>query len=136
VTAEAKLRHDLQGPQLMADWLVVLPPFLAARTVAGHQKRRAADRTQADINAVISNLRGPTTRWSLGPWPITALALDGPPSVGVGPNVMLWSYGGELVFGILSFADAVPEPEVLAEGIHAALAELVAAVTTLVPAPA
>lgn len=136
VTAEAKLRHDLQGPELMADWLDVLPPFLAARTVTGHQARRAVDRSEADTNVVISNLRGPTEPWSLGPWPITTLALDGPPSVGVGPNVMLWSYGGELVFGILSFADAVPDPEVLAEGIRAALAELMAATQVAAPAPA
>ena len=126
VTAEAKVRHELLGESLLPEWLDIIPPFVTAWGVLGHNRGRAANRDQADVNVLVSNLRGPRERWHLGDALVEDLYLSGPPSNGVGSNVMVWSYGDRLMFGIRSFADSLDAPDELRRRLHEALAELVA----------
>lgn len=54
----------------------------------------------------------------------------GPPSNGVGSNVMVWSYGDRLLFGIRSFAHSLDSPDELRQRLHAAPDELLARAET------
>ena len=136
VTAEAKAVLDLSGPELMADWLEMVPPFLAEPGIHAMQKKRREDRTQADHSIVVSNLKGPSEPWRFASAAVESLHIQGPPSNGVGPNVMVWSYGEHLLVGILAFADAMAEPAEFAGYLADALDELVGLATAKAPAPA
>ena len=67
VTQEAKARNELLGEALLPEWLDVIPPFITERGVLGHNRGRQRNRDQADVNVLVSNLRGPSERWHLGP---------------------------------------------------------------------
>ena len=73
---------------------------------------------------LVSNIRGPADPWHLLGATVEDLYIDGPPSNGVGLNVMLWSYGDRLLFGILAFADALQDPEALSRAFESAYADL------------
>lgn len=126
VTREAKVRTTLLGESLLPEWLDVIPPFVAERGVLGHDRGRQRNRDQADVNVLVSNLRGPSERWHLGPTLVEDLYLSGPPSNGVGSNLLVWSYGDRLLFGIRSFADSLDSPAELRARLEDALAELLA----------
>jgi hypothetical protein len=90
-------------------------------------------------NVLISNVPGPPVplyvdglRMS-GYWPLSIV------EHGVGVNITLLSYAGNLCFGFVVAKNAVPEAGELADDFMAAHAELKAAVVsapTSVPAPA
>ena len=126
VTSESKHRNELMGEALLPEWLDVIPPFVVERGVLGHNRGRQANRDQADVNVLVSNLRGPSQRWHLGPALVEDLYLSGPPSNGVGSNFLVWSYGDRMLFGIRSFADSLDSPAELRARLTDALAELVA----------
>ena len=126
VATEAKACLDLMGPEMMADWLEVVPPFIAEPGIRSLQKRRREHREEAEHSVVISNIKGPSEHWAFETSAVESLHIQGPPSNGVGPNVMLWSYGDRLLIGILAFADAMPDPHELAGYLVEALDELVA----------
>lgn len=113
----------------MPAWLDLVPPAVAAPGADALFRRVTEQSEHADANVLVSNIRGPAEPW---PWHgsiVEELWIDGPPSNGVGANVMLWSYGDRLLFGILCFADAVTDPPALAAACEAAFAELRAAVS-------
>ncbi|WP_421121782.1 wax ester/triacylglycerol synthase family O-acyltransferase [Aquihabitans daechungensis] len=135
--AEAKEQLTILGPDLMPRWLDLVPPLVTepgARALID-RLRAAGPGDLVDANVLISNIRGPADRWSLLGCEVVDLYLDGPPSNGVGLNVMLWSYGDRLLLGILAFADALRDPAALTYHIETAFADLHAAVTTTSPAP-
>jgi diacylglycerol O-acyltransferase len=128
VTDAAKDELTLAGPELLPDWLEFFPPVLhEAMTRHVHRRRRKFPDKPDMVNVLVSNMRGPETRWSFGTAVVEDMFLTGPPSGGVGCNVMLWSYAGRLAFGILSFADSMKDPEALGVYLHESLQELVAA---------
>ena len=124
VTTEAKYQLELFGPELLPDWLDVIPPFIARPAVRGHNRNRRDHRERADVNALVSNVRGPATLLPFGRATVDEIYTAGPPSNGVGCNISLHSYAGMLAVGIACFADAVPDPDVLAADLGDALAEL------------
>jgi diacylglycerol O-acyltransferase / wax synthase len=129
VTAEAKACLDLAGREMLTDWLEYFPPMLMCPIVRHSQaaRRRPGKReAKLDTNVVVSNLRGPTVAWRLGSTVVEELYLAGPPNNGVGVNFALWDYAGQLLFGILSFADSVEDPGELAVRLSYSLEELVA----------
>ena len=136
VTAEAKTVLDLSGPELMADWLEMVPPFIAEPGIHAMQKKRRENREQADHSIVVSNLKGPNEPWRFASAAVESLHIQGPPSNGVGPNVMVWSYGDRLLIGILAFADAMADPAEFAGYLADALDELVTLSATRTPAAA
>lgn len=125
VAASAKGWLDVLGVELMAEWLEFAPPPLASAAMRLHHRRRRANRDRADVNVLVSNMKGPTDPYAFGSATVEEIYLDGPPSNGVGANVLLFSYRNQLSFGILCFADAVAAPEELAQGFRDALTELV-----------
>jgi diacylglycerol O-acyltransferase len=127
VAAEAKEQLMALGPDLMPAWLDLVPPFVAERGAKALVERLKASTDLIDANILVSNIRGPDAPWTVCGATVEDLYIDGPPSNGVGCNVMLWSYAGRLLFGILAFADALADPEQLAAGIGQAFDELRAA---------
>jgi hypothetical protein len=117
VTAEAKRCLDLEGRELLADWLESLPPILAAPL------RR---RVKFGANVVVSNLRGPSNPWQLGDSVVEEIYMA-PPCHGIGINFLLWDYANHLMFGCLSSAGSVTNLGELATQLSGCLEELVAA---------
>lgn len=127
VAGEAKAQLDLFGVDVVPTWLDHIPPLVAQPGARALVARLRADRDHADANILISNVRGPAEPWHLLGATVDDLYVDGPPSNGVGCNVMLWSYADRLLFGVLSFADALVAPEDLSLALVASFEELQAA---------
>ncbi|MGH3901883.1 MAG: wax ester/triacylglycerol synthase family O-acyltransferase [Pseudonocardiaceae bacterium] len=130
VTAEAKACLDLAGRELLMEWLECLPPLLVGAIVRRGQvaRRRPGKRpARLDANVMVSNFRGPTAAWQLGPTVVEEMYVAGPPNSGVGATFVFWDYAGRLLCGILSFADSVEDPGELARRLSRSLEELVAA---------
>ena len=124
VTREAKEQLSILGPELVPEWLDRVPPFIAEPGARALVDRLEANRDHTDVNVVVSNIRGPEQRWELLGTVVDDLYIDGPPSNGVGCNVMLWSYADRLLFGVLAFADALQDPTAFGQAIEVAFAEL------------
>jgi diacylglycerol O-acyltransferase len=127
VTAEAKACLDLAGRELVVDWLECIPPVLAGfmvRRGRAARRRSGTRRVKLDTNVVVSNLRGASVPWQLGPIAVEEMYVV-PPGNGVGVNFALWDYAGRLLFGILSFTDSIEDPGELAVRLSRSLDELV-----------
>jgi WS/DGAT/MGAT family acyltransferase len=131
VAAEAKAQLGELGPELIPAWLDHVPPLVSepgARALVDRLRSLGPD-DLVDANILISNIRGPAEPWTLLGTTVDELWIDGPPSNGVGINVMLWSYGDRLLLGMLAFADALHDPRALERGIERSFADLSAAIT-------
>jgi WS/DGAT/MGAT family acyltransferase len=126
VTRESKTRLQLSSPELLNDWLEILPPLAMNAAVRRGQRRRQQGRAGLDANVVVSNMRGPAGAWTFGAAVAEELYITGPPFAGMGMVVLLWDYAGRLRFGILSTADSVDDPAELVQGLRISLRELVA----------
>ncbi|GGD12477.1 wax ester/triacylglycerol synthase family O-acyltransferase [Nocardioides daphniae] len=125
VSAAAKRRLELLGVDLVADWLDVLPPFLAKQAIRGTLERMADPEQDVDASILVSNVRGPAEPYSLGGRVFGDLHIDGPPSNGVGCNVMVWSYGQRMLLGVLAYADVLDDPQEFRAALTDSCAELV-----------
>ncbi len=131
VAAEAKGQLAALGEDVMPALLDHVPPLVAdpgAKALVARLREAGPD-DLVDANVLISNIRGPSEPWQLFGRQVVDLFIDGPPSNGVGLNVMLWSYGNRLLLGILAFADALEDPAALTRHLEASFAELHAAIT-------
>ena len=124
--SEGKRQIDLFGVDLMPSWLDVVPPLLAEPGARKLPERLREERTSVDANILISNVRGPARPLRLLGRTVDELYVDGPPSNGVGCNVMVWSYGDRMLLGILAFADALTDPAGLCRAIQESYDELAA----------
>jgi diacylglycerol O-acyltransferase len=125
VTRESKTRLQLSGPELLTDWLEILPAFAMNAAIRRTQRRQQQGRDGLDANVVVSNMRGPAEPWMFGSAVAEELYMTGPPFAGMGIVILLWDYAGKLRFGILSTADSVDDSAELVEGLRASLRELV-----------
>lgn len=124
-TTEAKQQLAIRGPELLPDWLEMLPPALMDRAVRRNHRKRCKGRGKIDVNVVVSNLRGPRPGGCVGSAEVEEIYVAGPPNNGVGTNVVLMDCGDRMFFSFLCFADSVEAPEELAHGLHQSLGELV-----------
>jgi diacylglycerol O-acyltransferase / wax synthase len=125
VTRESKTRLQISGPELLNDWLEILPSFTVKYAIRRSQRRQRQGRDGLDANVVVSNMRGPAEPWLFGSAVAEELYMTGPPFAGMGIVILLWDYAGKLRFGILSTADSVDDAAELVEGLRASLRELV-----------
>ncbi|MEZ5181344.1 MAG: wax ester/triacylglycerol synthase family O-acyltransferase [Acidimicrobiales bacterium] len=135
---EAKAQLDLLGPDLLPAWLDHVPPLVSkpgARALVERLRALGPD-DLVDANVLISNIRGPAEPWHLLGATVADLYIDGPPSNGVGWNVMLWSYGDRVLIGVLAFADSLVDAPALGGHLEAAFAELLDAVERHAVTPA
>jgi WS/DGAT/MGAT family acyltransferase len=127
VTRAAKALHEVLGGDLFESWIQYAPPKLAAWWMRVYAGLHLVNRHRPPVNVIVSCVPGP--RSVLG-WPggtLEAIYSVGPLIEGTAINVTAWSYVDRLCVGTLTCPDLVPDPHGLAAGMHAAVAELVAA---------
>ncbi len=127
VTVEAKKMQALLGVDTLRQWVQYTPPRPYAWLVRRWSRLRVADQLPPPINVVVSNVPGPRRPLTVAAARLEHLFSVGPVLEGVGLNVTFWSYGDRLDVGILGCREAVPHPDLIAKGLHLALAELGAA---------
>ena len=123
----AKEEHAALPADLLQDFGRFAPPAVAARVARVVARTRLADVANPQFNLVISNIPGPQyplycsgTR-QVATYPIPVI------NNGVGLNITLMSYNGELHFGMVACREAVGELWGLMDAIDQALGELLKA---------
>lgn len=123
-TAVAKEELQAVGADAMGDWAELAAPRLLAQAVRLASRLRLADVTQPVVNLVVSNVPGPSfPLWCAGA-KLEAMYPMAGVGEGTGLNMTLISYLGQVNFGIVACREAVPDLELLADALPAALAEL------------
>jgi hypothetical protein len=82
---------------------------------------------QRSRQTTVTNVHGPTMQLYLLGRPLRTIANYAPPfPVGARSSVTVYSYGGELVFGVTTDRDSLPEADVIADGIRSGMNRLLA----------
>jgi WS/DGAT/MGAT family acyltransferase len=132
----AKELHKALPVTVMQDANHVIPPALLARAARVTTVVAARHPSEAPVNTVISNVPGsPVPQYLAGArmealYPVSAI-MDG-----VGLNLTVMSYDGDVNFGVVVDRELVEDPWPLAEALKRAQAELLALVPTPEPAVA
>jgi diacylglycerol O-acyltransferase len=103
------------------------PPPLTTLYARLMGRLRIADRTRSPINLVISNVPGPSVPLSIAGARLEAIYSVGPILEGIGLNITMWSYLGQMNFGLLSSPTLLPDLWRLAELLPESMAELLKA---------
>ncbi|WP_243747560.1 WSD1 family O-acyltransferase [Mycolicibacterium sp. CBMA 226] len=132
--AAAKQRHRSLPASLLEDANDLIPPALFARAT-GTALRHGASFLQPAVNAAISNVPGSaTTLYCAGAEQLSQFPISGVLH-GVGLNITVFSYRGELAFGIVADREQLDDPWPLLDAVRASLAELTAAISKPVSKP-
>jgi WS/DGAT/MGAT family acyltransferase len=132
--AIAKRNNQILGPEMYHDWSEYAPPGPYTLAVRLYGRTRLANRLRPAINVIASSVPGPRHPLSLAGRHLHAIYSVGPLVEGVALNVTAWSYVDQLNVGVLACPDLVDTPEEIADGIVAALDELVRAAAAADPA--
>jgi WS/DGAT/MGAT family acyltransferase len=125
--AEVKVQQQAIGADTLGDWAEFAAPALAGRAARLYSRTRMADRHRPLFNVTISNVPGPAfPLYSIGARMVSNYPV-GPIMDGGGLNMTVMSYLDQLDFGLQACPDVLPDVWSLAEGLQAALDELVAA---------
>ena len=125
--AEVKVQQKAIGADTLGDWAEFAAPALAGRAARLYSRTRMADRHRPLFNVTISNVPGPPfPLYSIGARMVANYPV-GPIMDGGGLNMTVMSYRDQLDFGLQACPDVLPDIWDLAEGLRAALDELVAA---------
>ena len=122
-TTAVKRELEISKGARPEDWLQLYPPAIVKLIgfITGALVRRGAPSV---YNVVVSNVPGPKERLYHGRAPVTNFVSVGPPLEGVGLNITVWSYAGNLNFGLISCRELVPDLWDVAELMQQSLAEL------------
>ncbi len=131
VTDAAKLKLQVQGPDMLARWL----EFTRQGVHAWLWQRLVPRLRHAPLHLVVSNVPGPRAPLEIHGARMVGLASVGPLLEGVGLNVTVWSYVDTMCFSVLACPDHVPDMANLVAALRSSLDELVAAVEAGAPAP-
>jgi WS/DGAT/MGAT family acyltransferase len=123
-TKSAKEVHNLLGVDLLADWSEYTPGRPYGAFVRWYSRKNLADKGPPPINLIVSNVPGPREPLYVAGAGLVEILSMGPLLEGVGLNVTVWSYRGELFFGVVSCPQLVPDLPRLVAGFEDALAEL------------
>jgi diacylglycerol O-acyltransferase len=123
----AKRLHEVLGPDLYESWTQYFPPRPFAWMMRTYSRWRLADRHRPPINVIVSCVPGPRAQLGWAGGTLEALYSVGPIVEGAALNVTAWSYVDRLCVGVLCCPDLLPDPHVIADGLRAELATLVAA---------
>jgi diacylglycerol O-acyltransferase / wax synthase len=126
MTGAKHLRDEIGGSTL-EDWAEVAAPALFSRAMRFYTRLRIGERLRPVINLIVSNVPGP-------PWPLflagarlVALHPLGPIFDDCGLNVTVISYLDHVDFGFLASRELLPDLDVVAASVPAALADLMKA---------
>jgi WS/DGAT/MGAT family acyltransferase len=133
--SEAKDRFDPVSADALQDFAQFAPPAVAGQAMRLLSRLRIADRFNSPVNVVISNVPGPNhPLYSAGAelkhfYPVSTI------SDGIGLNLTVQSYNGQLDFGFVGDRDLVPDLWILVDLLHDAMKELHALATSTSSAP-
>jgi WS/DGAT/MGAT family acyltransferase len=122
--AEAKQRFDPVSADALQDFTQFAPPAVAGQAMRLLSRIRVADRLNPPVNVIISNVPGPNhPLYSAGAelkhfYPVSTI------SDGIGLNMTVQSYNGNLDFGFVGDRELVPDLWVLVDLLHEAMDEL------------
>jgi diacylglycerol O-acyltransferase len=122
-TRHAKAMSQTMGSALM-EWSQFAPPAPFAAAVRAYSRLRGARFHSSAFNAIVSNVPGPRERVKIAGAQLADVFSVGPLTEGIGLNITVWSYVDHMNFSLLTCPDLLPDIEVLASFIPAALAEL------------
>jgi hypothetical protein len=125
VSAVAKRDVEAVAPEVWQEWLDTIPPFVMRAFLEHHHRHRRNHREIASLSVTVSNVRGPSRPFTLGPAVAEEVYLNGPPNNGVGSVVALFSHGDSVNIGTVSVSPSMPDPALFVEGLRSSLAELV-----------
>ncbi|MGQ0434461.1 MAG: WS/DGAT/MGAT family O-acyltransferase [Microthrixaceae bacterium] len=127
VMVHAKEQQKAIGADTLQEWSEFAAPALLGRAARLYSRMKWADNHRPLFNVTISNVPGP-------PFPLYSAGARllanypvGPIMDGSGLNMTVMSYLDQLDFGLLACPDVLDDVWSLADGLHAALAELVEA---------
>lgn len=120
----AKEQHNALGAEMLADWSELTPSRPFAAGVRVYSRLGLAERHRPPINLVISNVPGPTAPLYIAGARLSGIWSMGPILENVGLNITVWSYLGELNFGVVACPEAVPDLHRITDSLRDALAEL------------
>jgi diacylglycerol O-acyltransferase len=126
VTSAAKEMHNVLGADMLADWSEYTPARPYSFLMRQYGRFRLADRHRPPINVVVSNVPGPREPLYVAGARLEGIYSVGPILEGIGLNITVWTYCEHVHVGVLACRDHVPDPREIADGMAAALAELVA----------
>ncbi len=124
--ADAKQRFDPVSADALQDFTQFAPPAVAGQAMRLLSRLRIADRVSSPLNVVISNVPGPNhPLYSAGAelkhfYPVSTIA------DGIGLNMTVQSYNGNLDFGFVGDRDLVPDLWDLVDLLHVSMDELFA----------
>jgi WS/DGAT/MGAT family acyltransferase len=110
--------------ETLQDFTQFAPPAIAARAMRMYSRLRIADRTAPPFNLVISNVPGPSfPLYGAGAelkhfYPVSTI-VDG-----IGLNITVQSYNGNLDFGFVCDRDLVPDVWLMTDLLQESMAEL------------
>ncbi len=120
--AELKQTAQAEAINAMNEIQAVLPGTLNAMYL-----RTSSALPQRSLQTTVTNVHGPTMQLYLLGRPLRTIANYAPPfPVGARSSITVYSYGGELVFGVTTDRDSLPEADVIVDGIRAGMNRLLA----------
>ena len=122
----AKARHQATPPTVLEDINAVIPPALFGTFVRRSSMLAASVPHEAAVNTIVSNVPGPPIPVYLAGARLEALYPVSAVAHGIGLNITVMSYCGELDFGIVADRDLVDDVVSLAAALREAQAELMA----------
>lgn len=122
-TRHAKAISQTMGSALM-EWSQFAPPAPFGAAVRAYSRLRGARFHASAFNAIVSNVPGPSERVKIAGAQLEDVFSVGPLTEGIGLNITVWSYVDRMNFSLLACPDLLPDVEVLASYVPAALAEL------------
>ena len=129
----AKEQLNLLGAEMLADWSELTPPRPYAALNRAYSRFRLAERHRPPINLVISNVPGPTQPLYVAGAKLLSIYSMGPILENIGLNITVWSYLGQMNFGIVACRETMPDLRTLVGHLHDALAELKKAADSATP---
>jgi WS/DGAT/MGAT family acyltransferase len=120
----AKEQLNLLGAEMLADWSELTPPRPFAAFNRAYSRLRLAEHHRPPINLVISNVPGPAQPLYVAGAKLLSIYSMGPILENIGLNITVWSYLGQMNFGIVACRETMPDLRSLVGHLHDALAEL------------
>ncbi len=118
--AELKATAQAEAIHAMNEIQAVLPGTLNAIYL-----RTSSAVPQRSLQTTVTNVHGPTIQLYLLGRPLRTIANYAPPfPVGARSSITVYSYGGELVFGVTTDRDSLPDVDLIVAGISRGMTQL------------
>ncbi|HVJ96816.1 MAG TPA: wax ester/triacylglycerol synthase family O-acyltransferase [Acidimicrobiia bacterium] len=126
-TDSGKALHHVLGEDFLLDVVGAVPSALISVTVRAYLALHLEQLLAPIFNVLVSNVPGTSFPVYCAGVPVVATFPLGPLLAGGGLNITVFSYVDRLYAGLVACPDIVADIDVIAEGVPAALDELVAA---------